>query len=58
MASDPAERKEEVADIGAPGLPDEVVRSRLVKTASPPPDGGVQAWLQVLGSFFLWFATL
>lgn len=21
----------------------------------PPPDGGLQAWLQVLGSFFLFF---
>jgi hypothetical protein len=24
----------------------------------PPPNGGTLAWLQVLGSFCLWFATL
>ena len=26
-------------------------------TAGPPPNGGVQAWLQVLGAFMLWFNT-
>jgi hypothetical protein len=25
---------------------------------SPPPNGGTVAWLQVLGTFFLWFASL
>ncbi len=25
------------------------------KAPSPPPDGGLQAWLQVLGCFFCWF---
>ena len=24
-------------------------------TPSPPPDGGLEAWLQVAGSFFCWF---
>jgi hypothetical protein len=25
---------------------------------APPPNGGTVAWLQVLGTFFLWFASL
>lgn len=27
------------------------------RTAKPPPDGGLLAWLQVLGSFFLFMNT-
>jgi hypothetical protein len=29
-----------------------------VPPQEPPPDGGTMAWLQVLGSFCLWVATL
>jgi hypothetical protein len=36
-------------------------KTAVVTSASepvPPPNGGTLAWLQVLGSFFLWAATL
>ena len=33
-------------------------KSEEMATTSPPPDGGTLAWLQVLGSFFLWMSTL
>lgn len=35
--------------------PLEGVTEDIGPTDNPPPDGGLQAWLQVLGSFFLFF---
>ena len=35
--------------------PDTAVDSEKGEDPGPPPNGGFQAWLQVLGSFFLFF---
>lgn len=41
----------------SPSLPVELTEATLEKQSDPgpPPNGGWQAWLQVLGSFFLFF---
>jgi hypothetical protein len=36
---------------------DVTAREAAAKAASAIPDGGLIAWLQVLGSFFLWWNT-
>lgn len=36
---------------------DAATRPSQPLTPSPPPNGGLLAWLQVFGSFFLWFST-
>ena len=36
-------------------IPVEGVMAEKSFVAETPPDGGIQAWLQVLGSFFLFF---
>jgi hypothetical protein len=36
-------------------IPHEGIVAEKSSAEDPPPDGGLQAWLQVLGSFFLFF---
>ena len=38
-------------------LKTEAVTTRAANNSSPPPNGGLSAWLQVLGSFMLFFNT-
>jgi hypothetical protein len=33
------------------------VKTQIEKSDSGPPNAGIRAWLQVLGSFFLFFNT-